>query len=344
MKRIKQWLYERIPVRMETLRKPLREELPVHLKGWILCLGGTPFMLFCILAASGTLLTFYYVPSPMHAYDSIVNITYHVRFGWFVRGIHRASSHLMVFTVLLHMVRVFVTRAYRKPRELNWMIGVALFFTILTFAFTGYSLVYDQLSYWATTVGTNILGQTPIIGNFLLHLVRGGHNINPNTLTRFYNFHIGILPMFFALLIGAHIMLVRMHGVARLENDSRTETYAFFPDHVLREAIIGLMILIGIINYVHFFPPGVNLAANPLESPSEIRPEWYFFPPYRWLKIVPLNIGLWTSFLFVMGMFFWPFIDAGFEKLAPGRNIGRFVGISMFIFTLILLVWEVLSG
>lgn len=344
MSRLRQWIYERIPVRLETLRKPLREPLPVHLKQWIFCLGGTPFLLFCIMAATGILLTFYYVPSPMHAYESVSAITYKIRFGWFVRGIHRSASHLMIFTVLLHMIRVFATRAYRKPRELNWMIGVALFLTTLTFAFTGYSLVYDQLSYWATTVGTTLIGQAPVIGKSLLYLVRGGPEVNPNTLSRFYNFHVGVLPTLFTLLVIVHIALVRMHGVARLENDPRTETYHFFPDHVLKEMIIGLLILVVLVNYVIYFPPGIGLPADPSQSPDQIHPEWYFFPSYRWLKIVPPSIGLWTSFLFVLGMFLWPFIDAGFEKLAPGRKIGRIVGISMFLFTLILLVWEAVSG
>jgi quinol-cytochrome oxidoreductase complex cytochrome b subunit len=338
MKRLARWLYERIPVRPETLQKP------VHLKGWLFCLGGTPLLLFGIMAATGILLTFYYVPYPMHAYESIQAITYKVRFGWFVRGIHRAASHLMVFTVMLHMIRVFVTRAYRKPRELNWVIGVALFLTILAFGFTGYSLVYDQLSYWATTVGTSLIGQTPVIGPPLLYLIRGGVEVNPNTLSRFYNFHVGVLPTLFTLLLIIHIIFIRMHGVARLQEDPRTETYHFFPDHVLRETIIGLLLLIGLVTYVIYFPPGIEAPANPAQSPTEIRPEWYFFPSYRWLKIVPLQVGLWTSFLFVMGMFAWPFIDAWFERLAPNRGIGRVVGISMFLFTLILLVWEAVFG
>ena len=338
------WLQERIPVDVERLREPLREPLPVHLKQWFFCLGGTPLMLFCILAATGILLTFYYVPSPSHAYDSIVNITYRVRFGWFIRGIHRAASHLMVFTVLLHMIRVFCTRSYRKPRELNWMLGVALFLTVLGFGFTGYSLAYDQLSYWATTVGTNLLGDTPIVGKTLLYLLRGGPDVNPNTLTRFYDFHIGVFPTILTLLIAAHLLMVRMHGVARLENDPRQETYPFFPDHVLREVVIGMLILAALVNYVIFFPPDVGVRANPLETPSEIRPEWYFFPSYRWLKLVPLKVGLWGSMFYVACMFLWPFIDSAFERIAPRRRGGQFVGICGFLVTIVFMVWEAIVG
>ena len=344
MSRASQWLYERIPVRLETLRKPLREELPAHLKEWWFCLGGTPLMLFCIMAVTGILLTFYYVPNPMHAHDSVVAITHKVRVGWFVRGIHKASAHLMIIAVLLHMIRVFGTRAYRKPREINWMIGVALLLTTLGFAFTGYSLVYDQLSYWATTVGTNMVAQTPIIGKPLLYLLRGGPEVNPNTLTRFYNFHIAVLPTLFTLLLTVHIVFIRMHGVARLENDPRAETYHFFPDHVLKEAIIGLLLLVGLVNYVIFFPPEVGAPANPFLTPTHIRPEWYFFPSYRWLKIVPLQVGLWGSLLFLGCLFFWPFIDAWLEKVAPGKHLGRIIGVCGFLIALIFLVWEAIAG
>ena len=132
MRRLTGWFEERIPVDHEVLRKAAREPLPVHMKTWISCLGGTPAMLFCILAVTGILLTFYYVPSPAQAYASVSNITFKVRMGWLVRGIHQGAAQLMIVTVLLHMIRVFFTRAYRKPRELNWMLGVALFLITLT--------------------------------------------------------------------------------------------------------------------------------------------------------------------------------------------------------------------
>src|ERR1700732_1620834 len=150
MRALLRWFNERVPVNHELLRKAAREPLPVHMKSWIFCLGGTPAMFFGILAITGILLTFYYVPSPAQAYTSVSNITFKVRMGWFVRGIHQGASQLMIVTVLLHMIRVFFTRAYRKPRERNWIWGVGLFMATLTFAVTGHSLVYEQLSYWAT--------------------------------------------------------------------------------------------------------------------------------------------------------------------------------------------------
>ncbi len=331
---------ERIPLPPGWRGKTLEERLPIHLKTWLWALGGTPAVLFAVQVVTGVLLTFYYVPQPMHAYESVRQITSAVRFGWLVRGLHQAASQLMIVAVLLHMIRVFVTRGYRRPRELTWVIGVALFLLTLGFAFTGYALLYDQLSYWATTVGTNMLAQVPVVGPPLLYMLRGGADVNPQTLTRFYNFHIGVVPTVFFVLLAAHILLVRLHGVARLEGDDQTETYPFLPDHVLREAVVALVLLVAMVVYVMAAPPGLGDKADPNLTPTPIRPEWYFFPSYRWLKLVPLQVGLWTSTAFVIGMFFWPWIDAGLEKLVPGRRVGTFVGATFWLVTIALLLWE----
>ncbi|HLG54296.1 MAG TPA: cytochrome bc complex cytochrome b subunit [Vicinamibacterales bacterium] len=334
---------ERLPLPPGWRGKALDERLPVHLKTWIYALGGTPAVLFGVQVITGILLTFYYVPQPMHAFESVRQITFSVQFGWLVRGLHQAASQLMIVAVLLHMIRVFVTRGYRRPREVIWVIGVALFLLTLGFAFTGYALVYDQLSYWATTVGTNMLAEVPLIGTPLLYMLRGGADVNPQTLTRFYNFHIGVIPtMFFVLLVG-HILLVRLHGVSELEEDDRTDTYSFFPDHVLREAAVALVVLLAIVVYVMAAPPQLGDKADPNLTPTHIRPEWYFFPSYRWLKLVPLQVGLWTSTAFVLAMFLWPWIDRAIERVLPGRRIGTFVGVTFWLLTLVLLVWEAFS-
>jgi cytochrome b6 len=337
------WIAERIPVPPGMPGKPLEERLPVHLKTWIWALGGTPALLFGVQAVTGVLLTFYYVPYPMHSYESVRQITFSVRFGWLVRGLHQGAAQLMVLAVLLHMVRVFVTRGYRRPRELTWVVGVALFLLTLAFAFTGYSLVYDQLSYWATTVGTNMIAEVPLVGLPLLYMLRGGADVNPQTLTRFYNFHIGVIPAVFLVTVLGHIFLVRLHGVAELEGDSRQETYPFFPDHVLREMAVGLVLLLALVVYAMAWPPTLGDRADPDATPAHIRPEWYFFPSYRWLKMVPLQVGLWTSTAFVACMFLWPWIDGAFERAAPGRRVGTFVGAAFWMVTVTLLVWEALS-
>ena len=340
---LKASIAERLPLPPAWRGATLEEQLPVHLKAWLWALGGTPLMLFAVQVVTGILLTFYYVPQPMHAYESVRQITFAVRFGWLVRGLHQASAQLMVVAVLLHMIRVFVTRGYRRPRELTWVLGVGLFLATLGFAFTGYALVYDQLSYWATTVGTNMIAEVPGIGTPLLYMLRGGADVSGQTLTRFYNFHIGIIPTLFFVLVAAHILLVRLHGVSKLEGDTRTATYPFVPDHVLREAAVALVLLLAMVVYVMAAPPGLGDKADPNLTPTHIRPEWYFFPSYRWLKLVPLQVGLWTSTVFVVAMIFWPWIDAGFDKLAPGRRVGTLLGAAFWLVTIALLVWEAVA-
>lgn len=334
---------ERLPVPVSWRGAALNERLPMHLKTWLWALGGTPAILFGLQVVTGILLTFYYVPQPMHAYESVRQITSAVRFGWLVRGIHRGAAHLMVISVLLHMIRVFVTRGYRRPREGTWVLGVGLFLLTLAFAFTGYALVYDQLSYWATTVGTNMLGEVPAIGTPLLYMLRGGADVNPQTLTRFYNFHIGLIPTTFLVVVVVHIALVRWHGVAALEGDERTGSYPFWPDHVLREVTIALVLLLGLVLYVSLWPPGLGDRADPNVTPAHIRPEWYFFPSYRWLKMVPLQVGLWTSTAFIAAMGLWPWIDAAIERRRPGHRAGTAVGVACWLFVLGLLVWETLE-
>ena len=309
-------------------------ELPVHLRTWVVWLGGTPLMLFGIQVVTGILLTFYYTPDPSLAFDSVRRITLALRFGWLIRSLHQNAAQLMIVALLLHMIRVFVTRAYRpSPRADVGVRHGAVPARARASGSPGYSLVYDSLSYWATTVGTNLLGIVPVMGPRLLWLLRGGPDVNPNTLSRFYNFHIGVLPTLMVLVIAVHLVLVRLHGVARLEGDARRDTYDFFPEHVLREAAIALVLLLGLVVYASARPPGLGVPADPSFTPPHIRPEWYFFPSYRWLKMVPMQVGIWTSAGFVGGMIFWPWIDAGLERLAPGRRLGMWLGSIAFAFT-----------
>ena len=178
--RANDWLRARFPVDQQVLVSMGSEPVPGHLKRWWWCLGGTPAYLFIVQAITGVLLTFYYVPTPDQAYDSVAMITDQMRFGWYIRSLHRWSASLMIIALLLHMMRVFFTGAYRKPREGNWMLGFVLLLLTLGFGFTGYSLVYEQLSYWGATVAGNILNAVPLIGPQLADFLRGGPTVGPN--------------------------------------------------------------------------------------------------------------------------------------------------------------------
>ncbi len=173
------------------------------------CLGGITLFLLLIQVITGALLALYYVPKPDHAYDSVVFITYEVSMGWLVRGMHHWAGNLVVVTVGLHMLRVFYHAAYKPLKELNWVMGVFLLVMVLAFAFTGYLLPWNQTAYWATMVGTSVLGTVPGVGDFLLQLVRGGTELGAVALVRFFWAHVFLLPLVAAVLMAGHLLMVR---------------------------------------------------------------------------------------------------------------------------------------
>jgi quinol-cytochrome oxidoreductase complex cytochrome b subunit len=197
----------------EAFSKALKKPVPRHVN-WPFCFGGITFFLFLVQVVTGILLTLYYRPSPDAAFESVKHITNDVTFGWLIRGVHRIAAHLMIIAVLLHMLRVFLMGAYKPPRELNWVVGVMLLGITLTFGFTGYLLPWDQLAYWATTVGTEIAGAVPLIGPAMLVIMRGGENVTGETLTRFFSIHVIILPLIAFALLGVHFLMIRRQGIS----------------------------------------------------------------------------------------------------------------------------------
>ena len=175
-------------------------------------LGIISAIMFLMLAVTGTLIMFYYVPSTEMAYDNIVYLQTQVPYGQLMRNMHRWSAHGMVLVVILHMVRVFYTGAYKPPREFNWVVGVILLLLTLGASFTGYLLPWDQLSFWAITVGTNIAGYAPIIGDVTRMILLGGFEVGQNALTRLYALHIAVIPLALVALISLHLWRVRKDG------------------------------------------------------------------------------------------------------------------------------------
>jgi quinol-cytochrome oxidoreductase complex cytochrome b subunit len=175
-------------------------------------LGVISTILFVILTVSGILIMFYYVPSTEMAYGNIVTLQTRVFYGQFLRNMHRWAGHAMVLLVFLHMLRVFYTGAYKPPREFNWVVGVFLLLLTLGASFTGYLLPWDQLSFWAITVGTNITGYAPLVGPWLRFILLGGFEVGQNALTRFYALHIIVLPLLMAGAVSVHIWRVRKDG------------------------------------------------------------------------------------------------------------------------------------
>jgi quinol-cytochrome oxidoreductase complex cytochrome b subunit len=195
-------------------------------------LGFIAAALFGILLVTGVYLMFVYTPSVGSAYGDMQKLKTGVGFGQLIRNVHRWSAHLMVLVVFLHFVRVFYAGAYKAPREFNWVLGVMLLLLTLAFSFTGYLLPWDQLSYWAVTVGTNLVNYVPVVGRNLQDLLIGGDQIGQATLLRFYALHVAVLPGFLAMLLGIHIWRVRKDGFAV----RRTSVGAFAEEATARPA------------------------------------------------------------------------------------------------------------
>ncbi len=212
MSSIYSWLDERAEL-SRTFSPLLFRKIPRGV-GWWYTLGSATLFAFALQVVTGIFLAMYYSPSPDHAYDSVEYITNEVALGSLLRGLHHWGASAMVVLVVLHMLRVVVMAAYKYPRELTWVVGVFLLLLTMGFGFTGYLLPWDEKAYWATTVGTNMAGTVPVVGGWLVRLLRGGAELGAVTLTRFYAFHVLLLPALAAALIAAHLYLVVKQGIS----------------------------------------------------------------------------------------------------------------------------------
>jgi cytochrome b6 len=290
----------------------IQKDLPQHLDWWPYTLGALPLTLFGLLVATGLLLTFYYVPSPERAYESVDQITNEVYLGWFVRGLHKTSVDLMILFLFFHVIRVFITRAYRAGGELKWVSGSIVLFVTLAMGFTGYSLVFDNVSYWGMTVVTNMIGTLPLIGTPLLYLLRGGEEVSGVTLLRLYDLHTKLLPVLLGGLVIGHVVIVRLLGFADVKGSRGF--HPFYPEHTLKMGAIAVGLLLLIVNIAMIFPPLLGPPANPQEVASDVSPPWYFSAPFMWITLLPGPLALW-SLLGCAGLFVvYPYVDRALEE------------------------------
>jgi cytochrome b6 len=296
--RVQTWIDERFG--WGELIAPLKHKtVPRHRLSYWYFLGGITLFLFMIQVSTGILLLLYYRPSANEAFESVQYITTQVRFGWLVRSIHSWSANLMIFTAFAHMFSVLFLRAYRKPRELTWVTGAVLLFLALGFGFSGYLLPWNTLAFFATKVGSEVAGQVPLIGPWIMVFLRGGPDVTGATLTRFFGFHVAVLPGLATVLLGVHLALVQRFGISvppRLENDwkylpeSQRQT-RFFPNFLLRELMAWYAALAVLGLLAAFFPWGLSTKADPFASaPAGIKPEWYFLSGFQTLKLIPAKV------------------------------------------------------
>lgn len=323
--RLHSWLEERVG--LSGLLKLAREKtVPLHRHTVWYYLGGMSLFLFSVQLASGILLLLYYRPSADEAFESVQFIMAKVPFGWLIRSVHSWSANLLIFVVFIHMFSVFFLKAYRKPRELTWVSGTILLFLMLAFGFSGYLLPWNALAFFATQVGTEVVGAVPLVGRFMLRLLRGGDQVTGGTLTRFYGIHVALLPAATALLVAAHLALVQKHGMSeppgvearRQSTGAAARTMRFLPNFLLRDCI-GWCAALGILAALAaLFPWELGEKADPFSpAPAGIRPEWYFCWMFQTLKLLPGHLlGIEGELVGILGFslvaLLWllvPFLD-----------------------------------
>jgi quinol-cytochrome oxidoreductase complex cytochrome b subunit len=221
-----------------------------------------------------------------------------------------------------------------------------LFCTLMT-GFTGYSLVFEQLSFWGATVGANIADTTPLIGGFMKNMMLAGSTYNEATLSRFFILHAAVLPVTIMMLIAVHITIIRLQGVTEFRFEDETgggpKTFNFFPDHLYTEIMIGLVLMVLLSALATIFPATLGPEANPLQTPEVIKPEWFFYVAFRWLKLFSGTAAVLSMGFVVFVMFAWPFIDSWIRRKTKFQEASVWVGILAVIAIVALTVWEAVA-
>jgi len=314
-------------------------------------LGLISGILFVVLSVTGLALMLYYVPYPPEAYRSMKDLQFVVTFGIVLRNMHRWSAHAMVVVVFLHMCRVFWTGSYKPPREFNWVIGVLLLLLTLGLSFTGYLLPWDQLAFWAITVGTNIAAYAPVVGDRLKFLLLGGYVIGPMALLRFYVLHCVILPLAMLLLISLHVWRVRKDGLSGVEMSAvpeeemagvfpaSTKTYGLmalskrprasveardpndevfaWPHLLYRELLVAVAVIVALHAVSLMFMAPLEEIADPTRTPNPAKAPWYFLGLQELVHYSALVGGVIVPTLVVVALLVLPYFDRG--KAGAGR-------------------------
>ena len=291
------WVDERLDL-TEVRHFVAEKGVPVHAQKIWYYLGGMTLFLFGVQVFTGILLLLYYRPSAAEAYESVQFIVTQVQFGWLIRNVHSWSANLLIGLAFAHLFSVFFLKSYRKPRELTWVSGMLLLFLMLGFGFSGYLLPWNELSFFATKVGTGIAGAVPLIGHFSLRLLRGGDDVTGATLSRFYGLHVAILPAIATALVALHLLLVQRQGMSvppgvekALKPGARLPQMPFFPNYILRDVLAWYVVIAVLAALAAFYPWELGTKADPFAVvPPGIRPEWYFLAMFHTLKLVPSHV------------------------------------------------------
>ena len=332
------WLDERVGLE-PLLHLAEVKVVPRHRFSVFYYLGGMALFLFLIQLGTGLLLLLYYEPGTATAYESVKRISGEIPFGWLVRSIHRWSADIFIGVVALHMLTAFLMKAYRRPRELTWLTGAAMLGIALGFGFSGYLLPWDEIAFFATSVGTAVAGAVPVVGQPLLQLMRGGDDVTGATLARFFALHVVVLPFAALAVLGAHVLLVQRHGMSIPPGVSESgRPRRFVPDFLLHDLVGWTLALAALAALAALVPAELGPKANPFASaPPGIKPEWYFYAPFQQLKLIPSHVGpfegeaLGALAFMGLGLVFAlvPFLD---RRAARGERSPAFTAAGLLIF------------
>jgi cytochrome b6 len=328
-KALARWFDERLA--LDSIREFIaHKKVPVHSGTIWYTFGGITLFLFGIQVATGILLLVYYRPTPQGAYESVQFIMTRVSYGWLIRSIHSWSANLMILSAFVHMFSVVFLHAYRRPREFVWFSGVALLVLALSFGFSGYLLPWNTISFFATKVGTDIPSTIPWLGPIATRYLRGGSAVGGATLTRFFGFHVALLPGLTSLLLLVHLGLIQKFGISTplwVEEESRLRNrkpldIPFYPDFLLRELMAWYGVLAVLGSLAALFPWSLGTKADPFASaPAGIRPEWYFLAPFYTLRLIPGHVlHLEGEFVGLVGFGFLALAWLLLPLWAVGRN------------------------
>ena len=319
------WIDERLkltPIRIALLDEPIPGGA-----SWIYVFGSVTLFAFLLQMVTGMFLMLSYAPTADHAYESVRYIQEEIPFGAFIRSLHHWGASLMMVSIGLHMLQVFLYGAYKRPRELMWLVGVVLFLITLAFGFSGYLLPWDQRAYWATQVGINIVGSIPLIGDTLVRIIRGGQTLGTMTLSRFFALHTVFLPWLVMALVVLHLIILRRVGPAGPWDTVRAAARSepFWPTQVAMDAIAMFVACVMLVGLALALPPTLSDPANPADTTFTPMPEWYFLFYYELLKYFR---GRWEivgtvvlPVLFFALLFLLPFLDRRPERRPFSRPV-----------------------
>ena len=352
MKKLAAWFNDRLGLQAISAFMT-KKEVPQHKHTMWYYTGSSILLFMGIQFVTGIMLALYYKPTLEGANASVGHIMTEVPLGWIVRSVHSLSASCMIAIVMVHLVAILLTKSYRKPRELTWMSGVILLVCSMGFGFTGYLLPWDDLSLAATKVGTNIPKAIPFIGDWAVKFLRGGEDVTGDTLTRFFIFHVCVLPLVLLLVLAFHFFVIQRHGISvPLEAEIKKEkvrSLPFFPNFVLRESLVWIVLLGCLVTAAVLFAPSLGPAANLMApAPEGIQPEWYFLFLFQTLKIFPANILVITGealavFLILIAVvliFFLPLIDT-----KPSEKKGKVITVVAYLglaYAVAMTVWSLL--